>query len=56
MIYKIRVWERSTGEHRLAGEMICDIANNGRLTSAFRYDPDYLLRKGNFPLDPYLSP
>ena len=56
MIYRIRVWERSNGDHRPAGEMICEIAEGGRVRSAFRYEREYLERNDAFALDPVSLP
>ena len=30
MIQRIGVWDRLCGDHRFVGEMICEIAENGR--------------------------
>jgi serine/threonine-protein kinase HipA len=51
MIHRLTVWERSTGEHRPVGEMVCEIADNGRVKSAFRYDRDYLALNDAYALD-----
>lgn len=56
MIYRIRVWERSNGEQRAAGEMVCEIDESGRTRSAFRYEPEYLGGKDPYPLDPVSLP
>lgn len=56
MIYRIRVWDRSTGDHRPVGEMACEIAENGRARGAFRYEREYLERDGAFALDPVSLP
>lgn len=42
MIYRIRVWEKTRREHLPVGEMVCDIAENGRGKGAFRYERNYL--------------
>ena len=46
MIHRIGVWERLSRDHRFVGEMICEITENGRTRTAFRYDHDYLGRVG----------
>lgn len=56
MIYRIRVWDRSMGEHRPIGEMVCEIAENGRARGAFRYAREYLERDDAFALDPVSLP
>lgn len=56
MIYRIKVWEKSTGVHRPVGEIISEIAENGRVKSAFRYDQEYLGRADAFSLDPSSLP
>jgi len=56
MIYQIRVWERSNGDHRSVGEMVCEIAESGRIRSAFRYEPEYLSDKDPYALDPVSLP
>lgn len=56
MIYRIRVWDRSAGEHRPVGEMVCEIAESGRARSAFRYEREYLESKDAFALDPVSLP
>ncbi len=56
MIYRIRVWESSSGEQRSVGEMVSEIADNGRTRSAFRYDGDYCAGNGAFALDPVSLP
>ena len=53
---RIRVWERSTGDQRLAGEMICEIAESGRTQCAFRYSREFLERSDAFALDPVSLP
>jgi serine/threonine-protein kinase HipA len=55
-MYRIRVWERSTGEHQPVGELLCEIADNGRARSAFRYDAEFLGRHDRFALDPVSLP
>lgn len=52
MIQRIKVWERTAGENRSVGEMVCEIAENGRGKGAFRYDREYLEKSGAFALDP----
>ena len=56
MIYRIRVWERSNGEPRPVGEMVCEMTESGRASSAFRYERDYLESKDAFALDPVSLP
>lgn len=56
MIYRIRVWDRSAGEQRLVGELVCEIVESGRARSAFRYEREYLERKDAFALDPVSLP
>ena len=56
MIYRIRVWERSTGDQQPMGEMVCEIAENGRSRGEFRYDRAYLRREDAFTLDPVSLP
>lgn len=56
MIYRIKVWEKSTGVHRPVGKIISEIAENGRAKSAFRYDQEYLGRADAFSLDPSSLP
>ena len=56
MISRIRVWEQSTGIHRLVGEIVCEIAENGQGRGAFRYEREFLERGDAFPLDPVSLP
>jgi serine/threonine-protein kinase HipA len=56
MMYHINVWEKSTGVHLPVGEFVCDIADNGRATSAFRYSQEFLGRADAFALDPVSLP
>lgn len=56
MIYRIRAWDRSTGDHRPVGEMVCEIAEGGRARGAFRYEREYLERDDAFALDPVSLP
>ena len=56
MNYRIKVWDRSAGDHQPVGEMICEIAENGRARSAFRYGREFLDRKDAFALDPVSLP
>jgi serine/threonine-protein kinase HipA len=56
MMYRIRVWERTTGEHQPVGELLCEIADNGRARSAFRYDAEFLGRPDRYALDPVSLP
>ena len=48
MIYRIKVWERVAEAHRPVGEMVCELAENGRGKGAYRYDRDYLERGDAF--------
>lgn len=53
MIYRIEVWISMSGTQQLqAGEIVCDIGNDGRGKGAFRYFPSYLEHSGAFALDP----
>ncbi len=56
MIYRIEVWITLDGSQVLAGEMVCEINDNGRGRGAFRYAPDYLKTAGAFALDPISLP
>lgn len=56
MIYRIKVWERSNGNPRPAGEMVCESAENGQTRSAFRYEQEYLERPDAYALDPVSLP
>lgn len=56
MIHRIKVWERAADGHRPVGEMVCEIAGNGRGRGAFRYDREYLERDDAFALDPVSLP
>ncbi len=56
MIYRINIWERSTVEHRSVGEMVCEIADNCRARSAFRYAREFLESNDAFALDPVSLP
>jgi len=56
MIQRIGVWDRLSDDHRLVGEMICEIAENGRSRTAFRYEQEYLERSDAFALDPVSLP
>lgn len=56
MMYRTKVWEKSTGVSRPVGETVCDISENGRATSAFRYNQEYLARADAFALDPVSLP
>lgn len=59
MIYRIYVWERERGGvegHRPIGEMVCEIADNGRAIGGFRYIPEYLEQNDAFALDPVSLP
>ena len=56
MIYRIEVWIALDGAHALAGEMVCEISDDGKARGAFRYSPDYLKTSGAFSLDPVSLP
>ena len=56
MIYRIEVWIALDGAHALAGEMVCEISDDGRGRGAFRYAPDYLKTSDAFALDPVSLP
>jgi len=56
MIYPIRVWEQSNSDHQPVGEMVCEIDENGRSRSAFRYEHKYLARPDAYALDPVSLP
>ena len=56
MICRIEVWVKLTAEQILAGEMVCEIGDDGRGRGAFRYVPDYLSRSDAFTLDPVSLP
>ena len=57
MIHRIRVWEQMTAAgQQPVGEMVCEIAENGRGRGAFRYDREYLERSAAFALDPVSLP
>lgn len=56
MIVRIKVWDRSGRQPRHAGDMVCEIAENGRMQSAFRYDRNYLQARDAFTLDPVSLP
>jgi serine/threonine-protein kinase HipA len=56
LIYQIRVWERSTGEHQLVGEMVCEIGKKGLARSVFRYNREYFERNDSFAMDPVSLP
>jgi len=45
MIQRIGVWDRLCGDHRFVGEMICEIAENGR-SSLDVQDKDILRFRG----------
>ena len=46
MIYHIEVWITLDGSQVFAGEMVCEINDNGRGRGAFRYATDYLKTSG----------
>lgn len=56
MIFKILVWERSKGTHQPVGDLVCEVEENGRTRSAFRYRSEYLSRSDAFALDPVSLP
>lgn len=56
MIYRIEVWTALEKNKVLAGEMVCEIGDNGGGHGAFRYTRDYLNRPGAFSLDPVSLP
>jgi len=56
MIYRIKVWSRLTGEQRIVGEMVCEIAETGKSKGVFRYDRDFLHSEDAFSLDPVSLP
>ena len=56
MIFKIHVWERLSGIHQPVGDLVCEVEENGRTRSAFRYDAVYLSRPDAFALDPVSIP
>jgi serine/threonine-protein kinase HipA len=56
MIQRIKVWERTTEEHRSVDEIVCESAENGRGKGAFRYDREYLERGDSFASDPVSLP
>lgn len=55
-MYRLRVWERSNGEQRPVGDMVCEITESGRSRGEFRYEPEYLRREDSFALDPVSLP
>lgn len=56
MIYRIEVWPSFPADRILAGEMVCEIGDDGRGHGAFRYAPDYLRHPDAFTLDPISLP
>jgi serine/threonine-protein kinase HipA len=56
MICRIEVWISLEDNQTLAGEMVCEIGDDGRGRGAFRYVADYLDRPGVFALDPVSLP
>jgi serine/threonine-protein kinase HipA len=56
MIYRIEVWLSLAVDRILAGEMVCEIGDDGKERGAFRYSPDYLRRADAFALDPVTLP
>lgn len=56
MIFRIEVWISIAADRIPAGEMVCEIADDGKGRGAFRYAPDYLRRPDAFALDPIALP
>ena len=56
MIYRIEVWIALGKKQILAGEMVCEIGDDGRGRGAFRYAPDFLIRPEAIALDPVSLP
>jgi serine/threonine-protein kinase HipA len=56
MIYKIEVWIALGEDQILAGEMICEIGDDGKGRGAFRYTADYLNHPSAFAIDPISLP
>ncbi|MFZ4856704.1 MAG: type II toxin-antitoxin system HipA family toxin [Desulfuromonadaceae bacterium] len=56
MIYRLRVWEQSTGSQLPVGEMVCEISSNGQAKGAFRYKQEFLERIDTFAVDPVSIP
>jgi len=56
MICRIEVWISLEDIQALAGEMVCEIGDDGRGRGAFRYASDYLNRPGAFALAPISLP
>ena len=56
MIYRLEVWISFTADRILAGEMVCEIGDDGKGRGAFRYAPDYLRHPDAFALDPISLP
>ena len=56
MIYRLKVWEQTTGVQLPVGEMVCEINGNGQAKGAFRYDQGFLERSDAFAVDPVSLP
>lgn len=56
MMVRVKVWEKSLGVLRPVGNLITEIEDNGRLRSAFQYDPEFLRWKERYALDPVSLP
>ncbi len=56
MIYRIEVWIALEKDQTLAGEMICEIGDDGKGRGAFRYASNYLNHPNAFALDPISLP
>ncbi|MDD2583015.1 MAG: type II toxin-antitoxin system HipA family toxin [Desulfuromonadaceae bacterium] len=56
MIYRIGVWEKTSGDSRFVGEMISEFGEASKPRSAFRYGRTYLEDSSAFPLDPVTLP
>jgi serine/threonine-protein kinase HipA len=52
MIYRLAVWERTSGEQQPVGEMVCEISGNGQGKGAFRYHREFMDRTNTFVVDP----
>ncbi|MEI6825212.1 MAG: type II toxin-antitoxin system HipA family toxin [Desulfuromonadales bacterium] len=56
MMYRLRIWEQTTGVQLPVGEMVCEINGNGQGKGAFRYDQEFLERFDTFAVDPASLP
>ncbi len=56
MMYRLRVWEQTTGKQLPVGEMVNEISGNGQGKGAFRYDQEFLERSNTFAVDPVSLP